>query len=72
MLSQKHQNLNECIYDAIDLDDKCHIYRKDKPINGSLAPSSRSITKIEHGHTAEAKAVAELVMKIMNQMFRPP
>ena len=69
---KKHATLNECIYDAIDLDDNCDIYGKNKPITGSIAPSTRGSIDTERNHPAEAEVIAEMVMKKMNQMFKPP
>ena len=42
--AKKHKALNECIYDAIDLDDNCDIYSRDKPIPrvDSLSSTSRT------------------------------
>lgn len=69
---KKHTTLNECIYDAIDLDDNCDIFGKDKPITGSVAPSTRGSVDTEKTRPAEAEVIAEMVMKKMNQMFKPP
>ena len=34
LYAKKHKALNNCIVNAIDLDNNCHIYGKDKPISG--------------------------------------
>ena len=44
LYAKKHKTFNECIYDAIVLDDNCDIYAKDKPISkvDSLSSTSRN------------------------------
>ena len=71
---KKHKTLNECIYDAIDLDDNCDIYGKDKPISGvdSLISTSKSTQETNREKFNEAEAMVEMIMKRMNQVFKPP
>ena len=69
---KKHTSLNDCIYDAIDLDDNCDIYGKNKPITGTMAQSTRGSIDSDKTHPADAEAIAELVMRKMNQVFKPP
>ena len=45
LYSKKHKTLNECIHDAIDLDDNCDIYGKYKAISESDTLGMRSATK---------------------------
>lgn len=48
LYAKRHTVLNDCIYDAIDLDDNCEIYGKDKPITGTVnAASPRSTAGTE-------------------------
>ena len=42
---KKHATLNDCIYYAIDLDDSCDIYGKNKPLTRSIAPSTRKVNR---------------------------
>ena len=45
LYAKKHKTLNKCIHDAIDLNNNCDIYGKDKPISrvDSLSTTSRSV-----------------------------
>ena len=74
LYAKKHKNLNECIYDGIDLDDNCDIYGKDKPISGvdSLSTTSRGTQETTKDPSHEAEAMVEMIMKRMNQVFKPP
>ena len=40
LYTKKHKTLNNCIVDAIDLDDNYDIYGKDKPISGTKIQST--------------------------------
>ena len=68
LYAKKHKTLNECIYDAIDLDDNCDIYGKDKPIFGvdSLSTTSRGTQETTKDPSHEAEAMVEMIMKRMN------
>ena len=74
LYGKKHKTLNECIYDAIYLDDNCDIYGKDKPLSGANSRSTTSRTTHETGkdQPKEAEAMVEMIMKRMKQVFRPP
>ena len=74
LYGKKHKTLNECIYDAIDLDNNCDIYGKDKPLSGADSRSTTSKNTQETGkdQPKEAEAMVEMIMKRMNQVFRPP
>ena len=73
LYGRKHKTLNECIYDAIDLDDNCDIYGKDKPITGADTRSTTSRGTQETGKDQNKdEAMVEMIMKRMNQVFRPP
>ena len=72
LYGKKHTILNDCIYDAIDIDDNCDIYGKDKPITGLDASSARSSLESDKTKPGDAEAIAEMVMQKMNQVFRPP
>ena len=54
------------------MDDNCDIYGKDKPITGSEGTSSKTTTDTERTKAAEAEAMVDMIMKRMNQVFRPP
>lgn len=71
LYGKKHTMSNECIHDAIDLNDNSDIYGKDKSIMGSDASSSRSTAKTERSCQVEAEAIAKMVMKKMSQGLRP-
>ena len=43
LYAKKRKTLNECIADAIDLDDNCDIYGKDKPIPGTESKREQSV-----------------------------
>ena len=71
LYGRKHDTLNECIKDAIDLDDNCKLYGNvDKRVNSSDASSAQSSCSKE-ATPMEADAIADLVIKKMNQMFKP-
>ena len=71
LYGRKHDTLNECIKDAIDLDDSCELYGNvDKRVNSSDASSAQSSCSKE-ATPMEADAIADLVIKKMNQMFKP-
>jgi hypothetical protein len=69
LYGKKHTVLNDCIYDAIDMDDNCDIYGKDKPIKGSDASSARSSLESDKTKPEDAEAIAELVMQKLDQVF---
>ena len=64
--------LNNCIYDAINLDDNYDIYDKDKPILGTETQSTTSSSETGKNRPNEMEAMVELIMKRMNQVFKPP
>ena len=68
LYAKKHKTLNECIYGAIDLDDNCDIYGKDKPIFGvdSMSTTSRGTQETTKDQSHEAEAMIEMIMKRMN------
>ena len=73
LYAKKHKTLKECIHDAIDLDDNCDIYGKDKPISGTEGQSTASSSgETNRNKQNETKAMVELIMKRMNQVFKPP
>ena len=74
LYAKKHKTLNECIHDAIDLDDNCDIYGKDKPISGvdSLSSTSKNTQNTNKDKANKAEAMVEMIMKRMNQVFKPP
>ena len=45
LYGKKHTVLNDCIYDAIDMDDNCDIYGKDKPLTALDASSARQFSR---------------------------
>ncbi len=72
LYGKRHRTLNECIKDAIDLDDNCELYGNvHKQLNSSNASSTQS-GKTKESSPLEADAIADLVIKKMNQVFRPP
>ena len=71
LYSKRHTTLNECIRDAIDLDDNCVIYGENKPITGSETFSSKSTTDAEKSKAGEAEDMVEMIMKRMNEVFKP-
>lgn len=64
--------LNNCIVDAIDLDDNCDIYGKDKPISRTKTQITISSNETGRNRVNETEAMVELIMKRMNQVFKPP
>ena len=65
----KHDTLNECIKDAIDHDDNCELYGNvDKKVN-SFDTSSAKSEKTRDSTPIEADAIADLVIKKMNEML---
>ena len=54
------------------MDDNCDIYGKDKPITSSDETSSRTATDTDRTKVAEAEAMVDMIMKRMNEVFRPP
>ena len=71
LYGQKPDTLNECIKDAIDLDDNCKLSGNvDKKGNSSTTSSDRS-GKTKYSTPMEADTIADLVIKKMNQMFKP-
>ena len=73
LYAKKHKTLNECIYDAIDLDDNCDMYGKDKPISrvDSMSTTTRGTQETTKDPSHEAEAMVEMIMKRMNQVFKP-
>lgn len=73
LYSKKHGTLNECILDAIDLDDNCDIFGN---VSLHLSGTENSTIKgnetsrINHANTTEA--IAEEVMKKLNIAMRLP
>ena len=73
LYAKKHKTLKECINDAIDLDDNYDIYGKDKPISGTESQGTASSSgDIGKNKTNKIEAMVELIMKRMNQVFKPP
>ena len=71
LYGQKHDTLNECIKDAIDLDDNCELFGNvDKKVNSSDTFSAKS-GKTRDSTPMEADAIANLVIKKMKEMFKP-
>ena len=71
LYAKKHDTLNACIKDAIDFDDNCKNFGN---VNTSVRlETSRTKNTIETGknHPIEAEVIAEMVMKKINQVFRP-
>ena len=66
---KKHKTLNMCTYDAIDLDDNCDIYGKDKPISGldSQSTTSKNTQEIGKKKMNEVEAMVEMLMKRMSK-----
>ena len=74
LYGKKHKTLNECMHEAIDLDDNFDIYGKEKPFSlvDSLSYTSTNTQETSKDKTNEAKATVEMIMKIMNHVFKPP
>ena len=71
LYGRKHDTLNECIKDAIDLNDNCELFGNvDKKVNFSDTSSAKS-ERTRHFTLVEADAIADLVIKKMNEMFKP-
>ena len=67
--AKKHNTLNSCIKDAIDFDDNCEIFGN---VNASArleTSSTKNTIETGKGHPVNAEAIAEMVMKKMNQVF---
>ena len=72
LYGKKHDTLNECIKDAIDFDDNCEIYGNvDKKNHSPLETSSFKSGKTQETSLVEADAIADLVVKKKNQVFKP-
>ena len=72
LYGKKHDTLNECIKNAIDFDDNCEIYGNvDKKIHSPSETSSVKSGKTQETSLVEADAIADLVVKKMNQVFKP-
>ena len=72
LYGQKYETLNECIKDATDLDDNCKLFGNvDKKVNSSDTSSTQSSQKKEEAIPRETAAIADLVIRKMNQMFKP-
>ena len=72
LYGKKHDTLNECIKDAIDFDNNCEIYGNvDKKIHSPSETSSVKSGKTQETSPVEADAIADLVVKKMNQVFKP-
>ena len=70
LYGQKHDTLNECIKDAINLDDNCELYGNfDKKVNSSDTSRIQN-GKAKEATPIEANSIADLVIKKMNQMFK--
>ena len=61
------------MHEAIDIDDNCNIYGKDRPIlRLDSASTTSKITQQDNKDRAnEAKEMVELIMKRMSEVFRP-
>ena len=63
MYGQKHDTFNECIRDAIDLDDNCELFGNvDKKVNFFDTSSAKS-EKTRDSTPIQADAIADLVIK---------
>ena len=72
LYDKKHDTLNECIKDAIDFDDNCEIYGNvDKKIHSPSETSSVKSGKTQETSPVETDAIADLVVKKINQVFKP-
>ena len=64
--------MNECIKDAIDFEDNCKIYGNvDKKIHSPSKTSRVKSGKTQETSPVEVDAIAILVVKKMNQVFKP-
>lgn len=70
LYGKRHESLKACIKDAIDLDDNCKIYGNINVSIHSNASSTKS-SKTNKTYLANTDAIADLVMKKMNQVFKP-
>ena len=71
LYGRKHDTLNKCIRDAIDLDDNCELFSNvDKKVKSSDTSSAKS-EKTRDSAPMGADAIADLVIKKMNEIFRP-
>ena len=69
LYAKKHNTLNACIKDAIDFDDNCEIFGNVNTSARSEMFSTKNTIEIGKSHPVD---VVEMVMKKMNQVFRPP
>ena len=72
LYAKKHNTLNACIKDAIDFDDNCEIFGNVNASARSETSSTKNTIETGKNHPIDAEAIAEMVMKKMNQVFRPP
>ena len=73
LYGKKHKTLNECILDAIDLDDNCDIFgHTTSHILGFESSTVKSSETRKSNHPKSAEAIAEEVMKRMNLAMRQP
>ena len=72
LYAKKHNTLNSCIKDAIDFDDNCEIFGNVNASARSETSSTKNTIETGKGQPIDAEAIAEMVMKKMNQVFRPP
>ena len=71
LYGQKHDTLNKCIKDAINRDDNCEVFGNvNKKVNCSDISSDQS-GKTKDSTPMEVDVMADLVIKKMNQMFKP-
>ena len=64
--------MNECIKDAINFDDNCELYGNvDKKIHSTLDTLSTKSGETTKTTSVDADAIANLVVKRMNQVFKP-
>ena len=72
LYGKKHDTLNECIKDVIDFDNNCEIYGNvDKKIHSPSETSSVKSGKTQENSPVEADVIVDLVVKKMNQVFKP-
>ena len=72
LYAKKHDTLNSCIKDAIDFDDNCKIFGNVNASARSETASTKNTIETGKSHPVDAEAIAEMVMKKMNQVFWPP
>ena len=72
LYSMKHKTLNECVTDAIDLDDNCIIFGGTSPRSSDSRHSHVSTKNEEQKKFPDEEKIAEEVIKKMNLAMRQP